>query len=426
MGFLAAVVVVLAATGVWNPFPVVWGWLDGSAPLARSGLAWQQRLGGTPRSVTVAGEAVVVEHRTSVEGREPGTGARLWRRDADWAAVAGAGGTAVVLAGELLRHGYQVLDPRSGAVLRADGEAVAVWTFRTAVLDVRCAGPQDCTLSAWEPRGRDPLWRAQLPGVGFVLFADNPDLPGPRPPSGDRVAPAAAGPPALPPLVGFPVRERTHVVDTTSGRVLQELEAPRQERVLVTAGRILRVRADARDGTCYFSVQGSDAASGGEVWRRAGLNLRTVSGGGCAQRADPAGQDGVLVGVGPDGRELLLDGYDGRVLWSGGAGARVVALTGQHALVRTGDLLTCHQHGADRPRWSRPVHAQAQAALAGPVAVVVDRRPDRVLALDARTGAVLLQLETAARVVAVGPAGLLLADRRELGYAPFNGPAGGS
>ncbi|HEU5107216.1 MAG TPA: PQQ-binding-like beta-propeller repeat protein, partial [Micromonosporaceae bacterium] len=340
VAFAATIVVVLAATGVWNPFPKVWEWVNQSQPLASPTVAWQQRLGGSPKSVTIAGNAVVVEHRTTVEARGLSSGVRLWERNADWGAVAGENGDAVVVTGQLLVKGYDVVDPLSGAVRRHDSQAVAVWTFRNALLDVRCVGAQDCTLSAWDPRGSAPLWRVQLPGVGFVLFADNPDVLGTRSFSVPRVNDDAGGPLWMPQLIGFPIDGRVHVVDTTSGTVLRELDPDRDDRVVVAGGRVLRISAEARDGSCYFAVHAVDAATGAEVWQQAGLNLRTADGSGCAQRKDPLGQENVVSAVAYDGRELLVDAYDGRALWVGGAGARVAAADSRYGLVRSADKKT--------------------------------------------------------------------------------------
>jgi hypothetical protein len=432
LAFAATVVVVLAATGVWNPFPTVWKWVNQSQPLSSPAVAWQQRLGGSPKSVVVAGNAVVVEHRTTVEARGLSSGVRLWQRNADWGAVAGENGDAVVVTGQLLVKGYDVVDPLSGAVRRHDSQAVAVWTFRNALLDVRCLDARDCQLTAWDPRGGAPLWRVQLPGVGFVLFADNPDVLDTRPFSVPRVNDDAGGPRWMPQLIGFPIDGKVHVVDTTSGTVLRELEPDRDDRVVVAGGRVLRIAAESRDGSCYFAVHAVDAATGGEVWRQAGLNLRTADGSGCAQRKDPLGQENVVSAIVYDGREALIDAYDGRALWTGEAGARVAAADARYALIRSADKRTVSGIvlGSDGAAWSRRVHAEAQVALARYAAIVVDREPDRIVALDPATGAVLVSVRSSAKVAAVGPAGLILVDRRELGYLLFGtaggGPAGGA
>jgi hypothetical protein len=425
LAFAATVVIVLASTGVWNPFPAMWEWVNQSRPLSSPAVAWQQRLGGTPKSVTIAGNAVVVEHRTTVEARGLSGGVRLWQRDADWAAVAGEDAGAVVVTGELLVKGYDVVDPLTGSVRRHDSFAVAVWTFRNAILDVRCAAARDCTLSAWEPRGGAPLWRAQLPGVGFVLFADNPEVLGTRPFSVPRVNDDAGGPLWMPQLIGFPIDGRVYVVDTTSGSVLRELEPDREDRVVVAGGRVLRVVADARDGGCYFTVAASDAATGGEVWRQDGLNLRTAEAG-CAQRRDPLGHENVLAAVAYDGREMLVDAYDGRALWIGGSGAKVAATDSRHALIRSADgrAVSGIVLGSTGVAWRRPVHRDARIALARFAAIAVDREAERVIALDPATGADLVAVRSSATVAAVGPGGMILVDRREIGYVVFAGGDG--
>ncbi|BCB80290.1 hypothetical protein Pflav_067000 [Phytohabitans flavus] len=107
--------VILVSTNTWNPFPGIWSWVSASQPLSSPNVAWQQRLGSGPQSVTIAGNAVVVEHRTSVEVRGISSGAQLWEKDFDWAAVAGEGLDSVVVVGELLRKGYEVLDPSPGS-----------------------------------------------------------------------------------------------------------------------------------------------------------------------------------------------------------------------------------------------------------------------------------------------------------------------
>jgi outer membrane protein assembly factor BamB len=427
LAFAATVVIVLATTGVWNPFPDVWEWVNQSRPLSSPGVAWQQRLGGSPKSVTIAGNAVVVEHRTTVEARGLSGGVRLWQRDADWGAVAGEDAGAVVVTGELLVKGYDVIDPLSGTVRRHDSGAVAVWTFRNAILDVRCAAARDCTLSAWEPRGGAPLWRVQLPGVGFVLFADNPEVLGTRPFTVPRVNDDAGGPLWMPQLLGFPIDGRVYVVDTTSGSVLRELEPDREDRMVVAGGRVLRVIADARDGSCYFTVVASDAATGSEVWRQTGLNVRTADAG-CAQRKDPLGHENVLAAVAYDGREILVDAYDGRAMWIGGFGTKVAATDSRHALIRSADGRTVSGIvlGATGVAWSRPVHRDAQIALARYAAIVVDREAERVIALDPATGAELVAVRTSATVAAVGPDGMILVDRREIGYVVFSGGDGGA
>ncbi|WP_374251108.1 hypothetical protein [Micromonospora sp. R77] len=411
-------VVVLAATGVWNPFPGVWDWVGRSRPISEPDVVWQQRVGGTPRSVTIAGDTVIVEQRTRVEARSLVTGTQLWERKADWAAVAGGDRDAVVAVGKLLEKGYELLDPTTGVVRRRDGAAVAVWTYRNLLLDVHCVEPTDCTLSAWEPRGTKPLWTAFLPGVHAGLLADNPDLLGTRRLTAQRIDQGVAGPESVPPLLGFPVDGRVHVVDTATGRVLQNVQPGREERLVVIGGRLLRITATSRDGACYFAVSARDPATGQEVWRRAGLNLRTADSAGCVQREDPQGARNVLIGVAPDGREAVVDGYDGRFLQVGADGEKLLAVDDRWALVRSADKrsISGRELSADRTRWSRAAGGRNGAALTPYAAVIAEEKPSRLIAVDPRTGRELVQLRTSAKALAVGPGGMVIGEGREIGY----------
>src|SRR5262249_34712801 len=158
---------------------------------------------------------------------------------ADWAALAGPAGRTVVVTGKLLTKGYSVLDPRNGSPIRHDDRALAVWTYSNAMLDVYCHAPQDCILTAREPASGDEFWHVQLPGVGFVLFADNPALSGVQKLAGDDGPDDLDGPGRMPALLGFPVDGRIQVVDTVSGELAPEIKPSRHEKILVMAGRVV-------------------------------------------------------------------------------------------------------------------------------------------------------------------------------------------
>jgi hypothetical protein len=414
--------VTLALTNVWNPWPGLWAWINRTEPIAPGVAAWEQRLGGAAQTVTVAGNAVVVEYRTRIEAFGTAAGVQLWERNADWSAVAGHGADAVVVTGELLTKGYAVLDPASGAVRRTDTEAKAVWTYDDAILDVRCHQARDCELSAWDPRGTAPLWTVVTPGIGFVLFADNPDLPGTRPLTGDAIDAGVAGPGRLPGVIGFPADDKLHLVDTAAGTVTRVLDLDRRQRVAVAGDRVLTVTATGKDGTCYFAVAAADARSGHGVWQADGLNLRTAGGGaGCEQENDPVGGQDVVLGVDPAGREQLVDAHDGRRLWRGDRADTVLAVDDRRALVRSGRTLGARDFSRDVTAWERRVNEKAQAALTPYAAVVVDLAPRRVLALRPSTGAVLAEVRGDARVLAVGSGGMVIGAQRQLAYLPFSG-----
>ncbi|KXK58826.1 hypothetical protein AWW66_27615 [Micromonospora rosaria] len=414
-------VVALAVTGVWNPFPGVWDWVKRSEPISEPDVVWQERIGGTPRSVTIAGDAVVVEQRTRVEARSLATGVQLWERKADWAAVAGADGTSVVAVGKLLLKGYELLDPVTGAVLRKVDDAVAVWTYRNLLLDARCAGATDCTLSAWDPRGTRPLWTAFLPGVSTSWLADNPDLLNTRRLTALRVDEGVAGPESVPPLLGFPVDGRVHVVDTATGRVLQDLQPARDERLSVVGGRLLRITARSVDGACLFGLAATDPATGQQVWQRAGINLRNADNAGCAQREDPQGARNVLIGLSPEGREVVVDGYTGRFLQVDQPEERLLAVDDRYSVVRSADQRTIvgRELAVDRDRWSRPSGGKTGVVLTPYAAVISDEKPTRLVAVHPRTGQELLHLRTAANALAIGPGGMVIGEGREIGYVRF-------
>ncbi|MEV4416642.1 hypothetical protein [Catellatospora sp. NPDC049609] len=429
-GWLVAAAVamtVLVSTGVWNPFPGLWDWINTSGPIADPPTRWQERLGGTPQTVTLLGDQLILEHRDSVEARSRATGRRIWSTPADWAAVAGPPERTVVVAGTLLVKGYQVIDPATGLVVRRDDKASAVWTYDDQLVEVSCRTPQDCELTAREPASGDEKWSTGLPGMGFVLFADNPDLLGSVPVTAERIAPSHQ-PGKMPQLLGFPVDGKVYVVSPARGEAMRDpVEPGRRERIIVAGGRVVHSVATPREGGCDVRVTARDS-TGTVVWSLPkGQHLRTIGGGGCDQRDQPAGTDTVLVSVLPDGREQLLDAGLGKAVLTCAEGEHVVAVDSERALVRSADgkKLTMYEHDADRPAkpkqlWSRKVDPGASAAMRGGVVVLVDRAPDRVIVLEPGTGRVRREVKTEAEVVAADAKGLLLGQRRDLGYLAFD------
>ncbi|GGQ43140.1 PQQ-binding-like beta-propeller repeat protein [Couchioplanes azureus] len=416
------VVIVLATTGVWNPFPRLWSWITRSDPIAEGVASWQTAIGGSPQSVTITGGTAVVEYRTSVEAYGLTAGVRLWKSDADWAGVAGTGSDAVVVVGRLLTKGYEVLDPATGAVRRKDAAATAVWTYADAILDLRCPESGECELSAWEPHGSKPMWTVATPGIGFVLNASNPDLPDTRPLAAERVDARAGGPLPLPHLIGLPGDGKVQIVDTAQGRVAQTRTPGRHQRVAVVGSRVLTVNGEARDGTCYYEVIAHDPPSGRPVWQRDGLNLRTADNGAdCKQERDPAGGSDVVLGVDPTGRQQLIAAHDGRDLWRGQKGQSVLAVDNAYALIRSADAKTLSARSFSRGSvvWSRGVGAGAAAALTPYATIVTEEKPARVVALGPGTGKVLTEARTDATVFAAGPEGLILVSGRDMAYLAY-------
>ena len=45
---VVVVLIVLATTKTWNPWPQLWTWFNTSKPIAAGSSQWQQRIGGSP------------------------------------------------------------------------------------------------------------------------------------------------------------------------------------------------------------------------------------------------------------------------------------------------------------------------------------------------------------------------------------------
>jgi hypothetical protein len=422
-GWLVAVAVavtLLASTGIWNPFPNLWSWLSTSRPIADPALQWQQRLGGVPRSVTVLDRIVVVEQGESVEARTRAGGRRIWEAKSDWATVAGPPERAVVVSGTLLTKGYEVRDAVSGLLLRKDDHAAAVWSFADALLQVECGTPKDCDLTAREPVTGDQIWRTALPGVGFVLFADNPKLAmgAALGPDGMRVRPQPA---PMPGLLGFPIDGRIYAVDTAQGITFPAVTPGRNTSVTVLGGRLVYSVATERDGACQVVLSGRDALTGAEAWHRDGYHMRTLSGAGCEQHKEPVTGGNAVVAVRPDGREALLDAADGREVLTCAAGEKILATDGIHAVVRSADgaMVNVFMLGKAKPLWTRKADPKATVGVTRTAVILTQHTPDRLVVLDVETGRVRNEVRSTASVVAADAKGLLLGERRELGYLPF-------
>ncbi|HZM76464.1 MAG TPA: hypothetical protein VFC19_12090 [Candidatus Limnocylindrales bacterium] len=403
---VVALLTLTISTGVWNPFPGLWDWINTSRPLSDPNTAWQERLLGVPKSVTVLDRYVVIEHRDSVEVRNRASGRQLWQTKADWAAVAGG----LVVIGTLLTKGYEVRETSSGAVIRRDTRASAVWTFTNAMLDVSCRTSKDCELAARDPEMGTEKWRVGLPGIGFVLFADNPGLAGGQQ-MGSELTP-------MPPLLGFPIDRKVHVVDTSTGRWLRAVAQDEHTVVHVMAGRVVQSTVVARNGRCIPTVSASEGASGTRVWRREGYQLLSMNGAGCDQRGEPKAGGNAVVAIRPDGHQALLDAGDGREVLVCADGEKVLGTDGIYAVVLSADKskIAGYALGRARPLWIRNANEKVTVNVTRTAVVVTDRSPDRIIVLDPVTGRVRSEVRSGAEVLAYDGRGLMLGDRRELGY----------
>jgi hypothetical protein len=76
--------------------------------------------------------------------------------------------------------------------------------------------------------------------------------------------------------------------------------------------------------------------------------------------------------------------------------------------------------GRPTPLWSRKVSEEASVGVTRYAVILADRGPDRITVLDPTSGRVLKDVRSSANVAASDNRALLLADRRDLGYLPFN------
>jgi hypothetical protein len=420
-----------------NPLPPIWGWLTEERPLAPD-LAWQDRIGSRPSAAASAGDSVVVDAGTSSQLRRRSSGGLISREEspdwvADWVVVAGGGGReAVVIVNREDQDGYQVHDPATGALIHTDPDAVAVWGFQQAWLDLRCGGDgRACQLRRFQIGQVSPVWAIDLPGERDGMLGPNPDLAAPRIPTPNRVHSQVSGPEPLPPLLGLTVTrggaDHVVVLRTSDGAVLQEVAPGRDERVLVAGDRVIRSSLQRHSGVCVGSVTGHDPASGAMVWGPHPYHVWSTGDVGCEQREPPLGSGHALAVVSQDGRPAVIDGYDGRLLWSGELDERVEDLSPERAVIRAADRTTRYAVllGGDGTRlWERIADPDAGVALASCGVVVADQDPDRVYVWDPVTGENRLSRPTGARVLACAPEGVVLADGRSIGFARFDGAGG--
>jgi outer membrane protein assembly factor BamB len=425
----------LAADIAPNPFPGIWDWLGRDRPLAPD-LAWQERLGSRPAAAAPAGDSIAVAAGNHAELRDRDSGDLIspaaeedW--DADWVVVAGEGDDAVVILGPDGGDGYEVRDPDTGRLVHEDEDAVAVWGFQDRWLDLRCGDGRACQLRAFRPGQREPLWTRDLPGQRVGMIGGNPELAAGRTPEPSRIHSGVAGPPPVPPRLGFPVTrdggDVVVVVDTGNGQVVQQRRVGDGERVILVGGRLVGSTMARHNGVCVGEVTGYDAVTGDPVWGPLPYHLWSTGDVGCEQRIPPLNGGAAMTAVSQDGRPTVLDAYDGRVLWTGEREERIEALSPERAVIRAGDGTTRYGVllGRDGERlWEQLADSNAGITFAPCGVVVADRDPNRVYVWDPATGEVVHSVSTSARVLTCGEDGMLIADGRSIGFASFDdGPS---
>jgi outer membrane protein assembly factor BamB len=366
-----------------------------------------------------------------VDGHRLQTGELAWHADVNWALP---GGDVVVLqqraqnpdADKSRDRGYSVVEPATGTVLWGDRDAIAAWVYSDRIVDLSCPDSGDCQLRARNHRdGGQVLWSVAVPGGARTISGANPALAGTRDPA-EWAADAGVGTPRpLPPVIGLTVDGRLQVIDTVAGTRLREFTAPdRQTRVALSNGRILLSHAEPGASGCRYWVEALDAKTGQSQWRKDGYDLDTASGAGCEQRRDPLGAGNRLVARGSDNVPRLLDVATGEPMWTGVPGERVLATDGLLAVVegadrktvRVLDLLDAHQVAV----WLGEVGLDSKAVITREFVIISDSDKGRVIVLN-HGSRVLADVKTKASLVGYGPAGLVLASGRKIGFIPVSG-----
>ena len=312
--------------------------------------------------------------------------------------------TPVVVAGKLLTKGYEVLDPRDrrGApprhrglgrldLPRRDARRALLRARATAQLTRAGTRAAHAAVDGRPARHRLRPVRRQPRPARHQAADGRPDR-GRRPAARSRCRRCS----------GFPIDGKVHIVDTAAGPGAARTIEPdrrRADRRRRRPGAADHRRA-AADGTCYYRSWPSTRPPASEVWRNAGINLRTTNGAGCDQRDDPAG------GRERGGRRRRRT--PGR--WSS------TRTTAGRALARRAGRATCSVDDGPGARRSPPTAAPisgrtarrwpagsarstptAQVALTRYAAIVLDQRPDRIIALNPVTGAELVNVRSTPR-----------------------------
>jgi outer membrane protein assembly factor BamB len=404
----------------WNPLPAVQAWIDRSSTLSDPETSWVVRVGGQPNAAVVASGAVVVTMRGAIEARRLSTGEVAWQREADWAGVAGEDSAAVAIVGRR-SSGLEAVDPVTGVTRWKDGDAIGAWTYRDAVLTLSCKMLSDCTLASRAPGDGGARWKTVLPGVGRVHSGVNSELLDSREMSSTFEDVIAAAPESIPAVLGFPIDQRVQTVESATGKRLRQESPNDRTRVVVVAGRVLVSTVVPRDGTCRYSLEARDAASGKAVWRKDGYDLRTASGAGCEQRRDPAGSGGILAATRGDNREVFLAARDGREVYIAAVGEKIVATDGRFGVVRTADGTTLRavNLATGGKAWEQAAPAKAAVAVTRWAVFVSDFAEGRLRAYEPASGRRVVDVKTGSEVLGFGPTGVVIARGRTIGFLPY-------
>jgi hypothetical protein len=422
-GVVALVVTYALITG-WNPLPQFNTWLAKVRALSTPAPAWSVQVGDQPRAAVVTTSAILLTSRGTVEARNPATGDKIWSREVAWVGVAGSdtGGGTVVIAGQTDKnHGYDAVDPGTGAVVWSAKDAIGVWTFTDLVVDVACPQALLCTLTGRTPATGHVRWRTDLPGNGRTLSGANKSLSGVR-----QLAKLIAPPQPAPLLLGFPVDDAVQVVTSASGRRLHSYQATQTTWVTIAGDRVLISTALYRSGNCRFSVEARDPDGNRRTWQLSGYDLRTSSGLGCEQRDAPLGGGGLIDAIAPDNRDVLLNPSTGRVVYRAATGQTILATDGNLVMVRApgNKSVSAISLSSGATRWQHPVAKTTQLGI-GPAEVLFsDPGAEQLASVASANGQSLVTAKSGATVLGYARNGLVINVGRQVGLLTYPGAAG--
>ena len=423
----AFTLVVLGATRVWDPRPVFDQWFANLTRLSDPNPQWTARVGGAPDVTAVLDSGrVIVASRGFVEAYRSSDGQKVWSKQASWAFPAGD----VVVARPKPENpdsdpapdtGYAVIDPATGAVTWSDREAIAIWVYSTAVVDLVCPDRDRCVLRSRTHQTGAFVWQVQLPGAARTIRGANPRLAGLRDPAGWFASAASGTAPRMPAVMALTIDGHIHVVDTFRGAYVREVAAPdRETRVAFSGDRLLFVTARRASAGCEFTVEAFDFATNRSLWKESGFNLDTARGAGCEQREDPMGAGGRLVVTGPDARPMLVEADSAERTWVGVPGERVLATDGLLAVVSAADRQTVKVIDAavagGRTLWTGQAGLDPQAAVTASFVLIRDADGKKLVVMRRGPLSEKLTVETRADVIGVGGNAILLGSGRSIGY----------
>jgi hypothetical protein len=215
----------------------------------------------------------------------------------------------------------------------------------------------------------------------------------------------------------------------STGKPVHTYQGNQTSRVVLADDEVITTTVLYRSGNCRYSVDGKDPVGGRSDWHLNGYDLKTSSGLGCEQRADPGGSGAYVVAVGPDNREQLIDvsaAGRGRKVYEPADGESIVDTDGRYALVRTADAKTVKavELSTGSTLWSRSLGKSAKVGLGPDVAVFTDPGANRLVAVNEQDGHVLMDAKSGATVLGYAPHGLVVNVGRTVGLLTYQGQAG--